>query len=266
MNADLIVDAVADAMAEAIGAIGTGDFPQYLLSFLNAVAGTDLCSAFERTPDGSLHYLFAAGEHPSIANFAETASIAYARRYWQRDRTTQRALARADGGVHLVRQAWNGIADPDYRRDCYERAGIVERLTLYSTRAHTVFASAYRTRESGHSSPAQVAALERLAPAICALVERHTALTRATSREDGPPLHELSRRLLESGRDLSAREAGVAAGLLLGRSQREIAEATGVAVSSVITYRRRAYRKLGVDNRRALGALVDGLNATGGKE
>lgn len=252
-------DRVSNGLAAAVTAIGTAAFPEKLLAALQIVAGTDLCSAFEQLEDGSLRYLFAAGMHPDIPGFAESASLAYARLYWQRDRTTQRALALADGRVHVVRQAWNGISDPDYRRACYERGGIVERLTLYSGTRPGVFASAYRMRDSGHSAPDQVEALEGMAGLLLAIVASHAASVDRAGRDVPAPLQAMSHRLLACGRELSPREAAVAAGMLLGRTQGEIAEAAGLAVSSVITYRRRAYRKLGVADRRGLVAFLETL-------
>src|SRR5690606_41512561 len=137
---------------------------------------------------GSLRSFFAARPHPAIPDSAESASLAKARSYWQRDRTTPRALAGLGGGVHLVRQAWNGITDPDYRRACYERGGIVERLTLYGVGKPCIFASAYRTRDSGHSNADQLEALEQSAPVIIALIEQHEPVHRLTALAQPHPL------------------------------------------------------------------------------
>jgi len=246
------------ALAAAVSAIGQDGFADRFLAVLRAVAGTDLCSAFELVEDGAPRYLFSAGHHPDIPDFAESASLAYARNYWQRDRTTQRALAQADGSVQLVRQAWNGITDPDYRRICYERGGIVERLTLYAGGPRPLFANAYRTRASGHSSPAEAEALEGAAPLVMVMLAKHLEYTQRPSAGLPVPMHEIAHRLLGCGHALSEREAAVAAALALGRTQRDISAATGIALSSVITYRRRAYRKLSVNDRRE---LVDFLHA-----
>lgn len=244
--------AINDALAAAVAAIGTEALPDRFLAMLRAIGGTDLCSAFEVGSDGAPRYLFSAGGHPDIPDFAESASLAYAREYWQRDRATQRARNQPPGTVQLVRQAWNGITDPDYRRICYERGGIVERLTLYAGGTRPLFASAYRTRASGHSSPAEVEALEGIAPLVMAMLAKHLETAQRPAESRTVPLHELARRLLDSGHALSEREAAVAAALFLGRTQRDISAATGIALSSVITYRRRAYRKLSVSDRRGL--------------
>ncbi len=249
-----------DALAAAVAALGAVEFPERFLAVLRALAGTDLCSAFELVGDGAPRYLFSAGRHPDIPDFAESASLAYARNYWQRDRATQRALAQAAGSVQIVRQAWNGITDPDYRRTCYERGGIVERLTLYAGGARPLFASAYRTRASGHSGAAEVEALEEAAPLVMALLAKHLETAQRPAEGQPAPLHEIARRLLDCGHALSEREAAVAASLFLGRTQRDISAATGIALSSVITYRRRAYRKLSVSDRRGLADFLYALD------
>lgn len=248
---------IDDQLTSAIAAIGEVNFPEHILGLLHAITGADLCSAFEIASDSSLRLLFAAGEHPEIPDFAETASLAYARTFWQRDSATRRALATAPDAVHVVRQAWNGISDPDYRRTCYERGGIIERLTLYGASKPGIFASAYRTRESGHTNPAQLEALDHSAPWIMALIGKHAQVMRRASRTNHVPSHDIAQQLIQRSSALSAREANVAAALFLGKSQGEIAMETGIAVSSVITYRRRAYRKLGVSTRRDLRDLLD---------
>ncbi|MDY6944962.1 MAG: LuxR C-terminal-related transcriptional regulator [Pseudomonadota bacterium] len=65
------------------------------------------------------------------------------------------------------------------------------------------------------------------------------------------------------GRGLSAREAQVVTGLTLGQTQAQIAGRVGLSVNSVITYRRRAYQKLAVADRRALQALCERQLAQG---
>src|SRR5690606_40515811 len=116
----------------------------------------------------------------------------------------------------------------------------------------TVFASAYRMKENGHSTAAELEELERASALIMALVCKHAAMLRRQALHPAPSLRDLSRLLMNREHALSAREADVVASLLLGKSQTEIAEEAGVALSSVVTYRRRAYRKLGVSTRRDL--------------
>jgi DNA-binding CsgD family transcriptional regulator len=59
--------------------------------------------------------------------------------------------------------------------------------------------------------------------------------------------------------ELTRREVEVAARMLAGQSLREIAESLGVAHSSAVTYRERAYRRLGVQNLKELRTLASAI-------
>lgn len=248
-------------IARLMDALGEPIFPERFFETLRALAQADLCSAFQVADDGSLVYLFALGDHSRIPGFAERASLDYAHRYWQRDMVTRQMLnaGASRGKVQVARQAWNGIRDPEYRRDCYERAHVLERLTLYCPEDLPVVASLYRTRESGPFTLAAVDRIELMAPLIMAMLVKHVRLQARQAARLHPPAREIADRLLQSGFALSAREAEVSAGLLLGRTHREISEAAGLAQSSIVTYRQRAYRKMGVCDQRGLEALYEGI-------
>ncbi|SMC87349.1 helix-turn-helix transcriptional regulator [Rhizobium sp. RU36D] len=258
------VDAVA-AMAVLTDALGEPDFPDRYFLTMRLLAKADLCSAFKVEEDGTLSYLFARGDHAGIPGFAERASLDYARRYWQRDLATRQLLqaTHPPGRVQVLRQAWNGIRDPEYRRDCYERADVLERLTLYHQGDPRIVAGLYRVRESGPFPLPAVERIEALAPLIMAILAKHLRLVNARQPVPlHPPLRQIADRLLQSGYALSAREAEVSAGLLLGRTHREISERIGLAPSSIVTYRQRAYRKLGVRDQRGLEAIYQGIAQT----
>lgn len=239
--------------ARAICAMGQAQFPENFLSLVRTITRADMVSAFEVMPDGNLRYLFAAGMHPDIPGFAVSASLAYAKEFWRRDRVTRQALATPRDQVRLVRQAASSMADSAHRHSCYERGGITERITLYGTGPLPVIASAYRTRGNPLSHPAELDLFEAQAQPLLALVRRHAALAVVQGQ---PDLESMRGQLLARCADLSEREATVAAAMALGRTQPEIAESAGLKVSSIVTYRRRAYRKLGVSDRRRLLTLL----------
>lgn len=102
--------------------------------------------------------------------------------------------------------------------------------------------------------------LEDAGPMLAAALRRHNELIeRAAQVVPSPPHSVLFERACEWG--LSPREAEVAAGLAAGESQPDIAERCGLALSSVITYRRRAYQKLAVTDRLQLRALCERMAA-----
>lgn len=244
--------------AHLIAAIGRPEFPGRLLSVYRDLADCDLCSAFVWEAEGGPRLLFAAGVHPAIPGFALAASRAYARRFWRLDPMALRRCAHDCAGPSLLCTTAANIGDPDYRRECYQRGGIGERLTLFDTSFPALSVSGYRSVSRGPVTSYVVRRMQETGPVLVAALRRHHELI-------GRPAHATpaaSRSILLQRADewgLSAREAEVAAGLATGESQPEIARRSGLALSSVITYRRRAYLKLRVADRLELVALCERL-------
>lgn len=93
-------------------------------------------------------------------------------------------------------------------------------------------------------------------PILAAAQRRHHELMERAARTTiAPSRVALMQWARERG--LSAREAEIVAGLALGHSQADIAGSSGLTLNSVITYRRRAYQKLEVADRRELRALCE---------
>jgi DNA-binding CsgD family transcriptional regulator len=154
-----------------------------------------------------------------------------------------------------VRKAARDIRDADYRRFCFLRGGIAERVMLFDSAFPTVSVSGFRALARGPMSPGVAEPLQEAGPVIVAALRRHHELLESGSQggAQAPSRAALLERAREWG--LSAREAEVAVGLATGHSQEQIAGHMGLALSSVITYRRRAYVKLQVANRGELRAL-----------
>ena len=58
--------------------------------------------------------------------------------------------------------------------------------------------------------------------------------------------------------ELSKRELDVLTGVLEGRTAQEIGDAMGIKATSVVTYQKRAFRRLGISSQRQLFALCVG--------
>lgn len=235
-------------LAGVVTTVGRAEFPARFLGTLAHLCGARLFSAFARPGPGAPLILFAEGECRGVPDFARAASQAYTNRFWRQDRAVR--PARAGSGTLLVRTRAGDINDADYRHSCYDRGGITERLSILSSGKQPLIASAYRAASDGGFQPADIARVEALAPVLMAALARHVDLTSAGPCGDAP--EDVTQTLLTAGAGLSLREAEVAASLILGRTQAEISEATRLTLSSVVTYRRRAYCKLGVMDKREL--------------
>jgi DNA-binding NarL/FixJ family response regulator len=247
--------------ARVIPAIGRPEFPERLLCVYRELADCELCSAFAWDAEHGPRLLFAAGLHQQIPGFALAASRAYAQTYWRFDSVAQHRVVHSSTGLSLSRMSAADIHDADYRRDCYQRAGISERLTLFDTDStNTVSVSGYRTLSRGPVTSEVTQRIEAAAPILVAALRRHSELLeRAAHVVVLPSRGVLLQRAREWG--LSPREAEVAAGLATGQSQADIAKSSGLALTSVITYRRRAYQKLKVSDRLELRALCERMVA-----
>lgn len=238
-------------LAGLVLAIGAPEFPARFLVALRSLCGARLCSAFSYAGVDAPQTLFAEGECRGGPDFARMASLAYSRRYWRNDRAARLSMA-GRGGVAVIRTRAGDIADAEYRSTCYEQGGIAERLSLLSPGPRPLVANGYRAAGDGAFQPAEIARMEEYAPVLMAALARHVALSARRPGDDSPS--GVMQVLLAAGAGLSVREAEVAAGLVLGRTQAEIGMATGLTLSSVVTYRRRAYCKLGVMDKRELTA------------
>ncbi|WP_214623201.1 helix-turn-helix transcriptional regulator [Sphingobium nicotianae] len=240
----------ADALADLVGAIGSERFPGHFHAALASLADVALCSAFRQDEDGTIRLILAQGALPLLADFPLHASLDYARTYWRADPQMRRLAHAAPGPPIVLRRSAAEIADPAYRAACYERAGIRERISIYRAGAPSLVANGYRTLEQAAFSLAEMAAIERHAGLLMAALERHEQ-GRAAAGE----MHDetaLMQSLMNLHCGLSAREAEVSAAMMLGETQAEIAARKRLSPDSVVTYRRRAYGKLGIANRRDL--------------
>jgi DNA-binding CsgD family transcriptional regulator len=125
----------------------------------------------------------------------------------------------------------------DYRRIFFETPGMVAKTTaLAAGESLRLFVSLYQTRADAMPVDADLA---RLAGRLALL-----HFERAEETDLPSPLAALSER-----------EQAVCLGILSGRKAEAIAADLGVAASTAITYRKRAYAKLGVTSRAGLFAI-----------
>jgi DNA-binding NarL/FixJ family response regulator len=121
-----------------------------------------------------------------------------------------------------------------------------------------VILSMYRDQSVGFFSSGELAEIEDGADTLSALVAKHAALSHTGGQVTRhPPIAELTARFRQTGAKLSTREAQICAMFVTGQCDKEVAKATGLQLSSVATYRKRAYQKMGVSDRRGLARFYD---------
>jgi DNA-binding CsgD family transcriptional regulator len=249
------------ALADLVALIGEAKFAYQLMLALHHLCAADMCSGFAIFGDKA-RPLFAVSMDPKRSAFARIATLRYAQKYWKRDTATASTLGRAHRNAQTTRRPSSVIRDLDYRIECYVEGDIIERISACKVGDIQVIANAYRQRASGPFSQQQIECFEAASPIIIAAIDKHLRLTRLSPKiAPMPSLDAIAARLrgIEKA-GLSLREAQVLAHIFIGADQNTIAQEIGVEISSVVTYRRRGYAKLGIRKKSELrSSLADHL-------
>lgn len=118
-------------------------------------------------------------------------------------------------------------------------------------RRHLLLCQFYRITAQGRFSDAQRARLQAMAPAIGASVARH--FQQAATPDQNLAALFATRSPLTT---LTPREQEVCRHILLGLSSEAISQALGISVHSTLTYRKRAYERLGISAQNELFGIV----------
>jgi DNA-binding CsgD family transcriptional regulator len=135
--------------------------------------------------------------------------------------------------------------DAAYVREFFEQAGVGDKVAVLNRSGGGRYCVNFY-RAPGEASFSREGEASREVWALLA----QACLTHLLLDEDSHGLGPLA--------VLSEKERQVAAGILGGRKMEQVAADLGVATSTAITYRRRAYEKLGISSRGALFAICRG--------
>jgi DNA-binding CsgD family transcriptional regulator len=158
-----------------------------------------------------------------------------------------------DKQLHVQRQRVEDIANAEYRTSCYEKPGIVDRLSLFQHVGPEIWiaVNVYRDSSQGYFDSSACQRLVAVAPILTASADKHRQLvTKAeqfpTQVRNVPAAPTNQQRLTAVRPILSNREYEVCSRILRGFSSKEIAQQLGVAPSTVAEHRKNAYTKLGI--------------------
>jgi len=243
----------ADAFAPAVAALGTARFAVELLAALNRMVAVDHLSLMR----------FADRTRPPVL---ESASWRGGTHVAEVQRAYLGGLYRFDPnlslpgrpGVEVLRLRREALAHLEYREACYIRAGLLERVTVATTTlGQRVFLNLYRLEPNGPFAASEFAAIEALSRFLAALAIKHVSmlgmLLRSRDRVDR--IAALAARLHALDGRLTRRETDVLSRVLLGITSEGIAIDLGIGINTVLTYRKRAYARLGVTSQAELFSL-----------
>lgn len=172
--------------------------------------------------------------------------------HWRHDPTFSAARTGGAKCPVLVRIDPHEIADATLREDIYLRHNVCDRIVLFGRRGGSLFGlSVIRTDEMGDFSDADIQRLMDEAEVLIALISRHADLLEASARGSASLV---SLPLIESRLGclfdcLSQRERQVCARILYGMSAEGIGLDLEIVPDTVITYKKRAFQRLGIATR-----------------
>jgi DNA-binding CsgD family transcriptional regulator len=242
-----------ESAADVIHAIATPRFGATALGAANRLVHVDHCSLIRIAVGAPAEVIEARSVSPQSQ--ASRATVAYIDHCYRFDpnRLLLRDASRLRGTVLTSRLCAEEVAERTYRVTCWEQPGILDRVSLVTATADgsLVALNFYRERGSDLFSNRDIDQLRGAARFLAAASVRHVELLAHATFDPGVWRQRLRARRPE----LTARELDVLALMLAGRTLKEAAETLGVAHSSVVTYRERAYARLGVNNAKELRQL-----------
>lgn len=243
----------AGDVTSAVLAIGRPDFAKVLIDTLRRQSDVGHCMVFALSRSGAASCLLDAGNIPIGGDLG----AAYAGQFHESD-PNRDALFEAEGSAPIMLPAFAPrMYGARYRKIFFQDSGIVDKCATAIWIEDTCFyVNFYRIAAQGRFRDAERVRLQAIAPAIGASVARH--FQQSAAPEQSLAGLFATRAPLAS---LTPREQEVCRHILLGLSSEAISQGLGISLHSTLTYRKRAYERLGISSQNELFAIVLGLLA-----
>lgn len=242
---------MAPAYEQLIGSVGSAEFGatvRHCVEMLTSGARRLYLFEAAESGDDALRYHHC---EPQIAGLLPAYRLTY-RRLDPLGDLYPAAPRRGDMAVQRVRPA--DIGSAEFRRRFFDQPGIIERISLVERGVNGWRGiNVARHRSDGFFSDREIDALvglARLALPMLPLVGAARAVEAALTAE------QLEERFAHRWPALTPRERQVCARAAIGLSVEATAIELGIAKTSVVTFRQRAYRRLGVTSPFELCGLV----------
>ena len=239
----------------ALTAVGSGRFAhEILMGVRSQLLTSSYCSIFWIHPKDGARVVDVAGLESGSSGATPARRYVESKYYGHDPLFTDMAGSSAD--AHLRLSSSSDISVDAYRSDCYEMLGIHQRYSLVfpSSDGAWLALNFYRHRLDDEFSGRELDGLRNCGQLLEATVNRHLYLTQAMVS----PSMKMQRLFTQA--ELSRREEQVLRYALEGQSNKQIARNLGIEPNTVVTYRERAYRRLGISRHADLVRLLVGAS------
>jgi len=233
----------ATALLSLLDTLGEDNFLDRFLDWVNEVLGADQCMLFFCAADKTVSTLLYKDFTKDESARALAQSYISERRYMQ-DPNFALLKQCAPGQLHVFHLDHLGTEmGPNYRRRFFDEPGFKDKLSIIRGHASgSYYLNLYRRAGSFGEVFEHADDEASAARMLSTLIVKH---------------YQINQKMLAQGplAFLSHREQQVCQAVLQGKKNELIADELGVTLNSVITYRKRAYEKLGISSRAQLFAL-----------
>jgi len=246
-------------LCEVMKSIGTDAYGQSCLLFLEQSLNTDQWALFRFRSGVPLKCVATASMHHRAAALENTGR--YIVRCHSVDPCVQ-AANKLNSTTTLTKLDINDIEDTQYRH-CFELTQVRERISLFSRIGDDFYQlSAFRGPRMSRFTPVEMNYFAALAELLLLTAQKHEILIE--QRRNAPSqldIKGIERLLKIRAPSLSARECEVCARAVVGKTIEGTSLDLDIRRTSVITYRQRAYQKLGISRTNELVALLNDMHA-----
>jgi len=240
------------ALAKLVGSVGTPNFEPELFALANAVTGCAHVTAFASAPGMPPRVVLAVDG--GRAGAARQVAARYLSAHWRLDPVNRLPVAtQAAPRGFAARLAPRQIQHGDYRRECYTDVRLVDRFSLICPAdAGLIRLNFYNASSRGRFAMGEIDVMAGASAMLLALVARHARDAAPASVSYTVQAERL--RLVAPG--LTQREEEVCLGVARGMTSEAIALDLGISLNTVLTYRKRAYARLGITSQNELFRLI----------
>jgi DNA-binding CsgD family transcriptional regulator len=246
-------------LCEVVKSIGTEAYGRSCLAFLEKSVNADQWALFRFRSGIPLKCVATASMHHRAAALENTDR--YIERCHSVDPCVQ-AASKLNSTATLTKLDINDIEDTQYRH-CFELTHVRERVSLFSRIGDDFYLlSAFRGPRMSRFTPAEMTYFAALAELLLVTAQKHEILM--DQRRSAPrhlDVKGIERLLKIRAPSLSARECEVCARAVVGKTIEGTSLDLDIRRTSVITYRQRAYQKLGISRTSELVALLNDMHA-----
>lgn len=238
-------------MAEMVEATGTDRFGAALLNHLQEACGADYCAVFRVGPEAPSEV--ATGSHDGSQTAHSRVAQYLQREYWSKDPAMVYAQTQLSGQVPmLMRVDVSHLEDPVVRETIWPR--IRDRVVIAGRSRYCTYSMSVLREGRGGFTPVEIERVGASADLLISVLAKHADLI---GRGPGSMAGVISslpaiEARIDDESPLTRREGQVCARILYGLTTTGIALDLGISNETVKTFRKLAYRRLGIGSEREL--------------